>query len=73
MATAGRKIWLCADDYGISRAVNVAIRELILRERINATSVMTAAAHLGADEVDALDELNAGKTRASRWPTTSTR
>jgi len=34
---AGRKIWLCADDYGISRSVNAAIRELILRERINAT------------------------------------
>ncbi len=65
MPTAGRQIWLCADDYGISRSVNAAIRELILRERINATSVMTAAAHLDADEVAALDELNSGKTRAA--------
>ena len=65
MATAGRKIWLCADDYGISRSVNAAIRELILRERINATSVMTAAAHVDADEADALDELNSGKARAA--------
>jgi hypothetical protein len=63
--TAGRKIWLCADDYGISRSVNAAIRKLILHERINATSVMTAATHLDADEVDALDELNSGKTRAA--------
>jgi hypothetical protein len=63
--TVGRKIWLCADDYGISRSVNAAIRELILHERINATSVMTAATHLDADEVDALDELNSGKTRAA--------
>ena len=65
MPTAGRRIWLCADDYGISRSVNAAIRELILRERINATSVMTAAPHVGADEADALDELNSGKTRAA--------
>ena len=53
--TAGRQIWLCADDYGISRSVNAAIRELILRGRINATSVMTAAPHFDADEADALD------------------
>ena len=65
MRTAGRRIWLCADDYGISRSVNAAIRELILRGRINATSVMTAAPHFGADEADALDELNSGKTRAA--------
>ena len=49
MPTAGRQIWLCADDYGISRSVNAAIRELILRGRINATSVMTAAPHLDAE------------------------
>jgi hypothetical protein len=38
-----RHIWLCADDYGISPAVNGAIRDLIARRRINATSVMVAA------------------------------
>jgi predicted glycoside hydrolase/deacetylase ChbG (UPF0249 family) len=62
---AGRQIWLCADDYGISRSVNAAIRELILRRRINATSVMTAAPHFDASEAAALDELNSGITRAA--------
>ena len=64
MATAGRQIWLCADDYGISRSVDAAIRELILRGRLNATSVMTAAPHFDASETAALDELNSGKKRA---------
>jgi chitin disaccharide deacetylase len=62
---AGRQIWLCADDYGISRSVNAAIRELILRRRINATSVMMAAAHVDASEAAALDELNSGEKRAA--------
>ncbi len=35
-----RRIWLCADDYGMSPGVNRAIRELIKLKRINATSVM---------------------------------
>jgi hypothetical protein len=61
----GRRIWLCADDYGISRSVNTAIRELIARGRLNATSVMTAAPHFDAEEAAALDELNAGVTRAA--------
>ena len=46
--TAGRQIWLCADDYGISRSVNAAIRDLIVRGRINATSVMVAAPNFDA-------------------------
>jgi predicted glycoside hydrolase/deacetylase ChbG (UPF0249 family) len=62
---AGRQIWLCADDYGISRSVNAAIRELILRGRINATSVMTAAPHFDPAEAAALDELNSGIKRAA--------
>ena len=33
----------CADDYGISPAVNAAIRDLVARGRLNATSVMVAA------------------------------
>jgi chitin disaccharide deacetylase len=41
--TARRHIWLCADDYGMSHAVNVAIRDLVVRGRINATSVMVVA------------------------------
>jgi predicted glycoside hydrolase/deacetylase ChbG (UPF0249 family) len=60
-----RRIWLCADDYGISPSVNSAIRELILRGRLNATSVMTAAPHLGSGEATALAQLNAGEKRAA--------
>ncbi|MFN3657636.1 MAG: ChbG/HpnK family deacetylase [Pseudolabrys sp.] len=60
-----RRIWLCADDYGMAPGVNDAIRRLILRGRLNATSVMTAAPHLGADEVDALAMLNSGEKRAA--------
>ena len=60
-----RHIWLCADDYGISNAVNAAIRELIMRGRINATSVMVAAP--GFDRADAvsLNVLNAGIRRVA--------
>ena len=65
MASGRRRIWLCADDYGISPSVNAAIRELIERGRLNATSVMTAAPHFDADEAAALDRLNAGKKRAA--------
>jgi predicted glycoside hydrolase/deacetylase ChbG (UPF0249 family) len=35
-----RRIWLCADDYGLSQGVNAAIRDLLERGRINATSAM---------------------------------
>ena len=64
-AQAVRNIWLCADDYGISPAVDAGIRELILRGRLNATSVMMAAPHLSADEADALEQLNSGEKRAA--------
>lgn len=53
-----RSIWLCADDYGMAPGVNDAIRQLIARGRLNATSVMTVAPHLGAREADALAALN---------------
>jgi predicted glycoside hydrolase/deacetylase ChbG (UPF0249 family) len=43
VGAAPRRIWLCADDYGISPSVNGAIRDLIERGRINATSVMVVA------------------------------
>ena len=33
---APRRIWLCADDYGLSPGVNRAIRDLIERGRLNA-------------------------------------
>jgi predicted glycoside hydrolase/deacetylase ChbG (UPF0249 family) len=49
-----RRIWLCADDYGLSPGVNRAIRELIERGRLNATSVMVVGPAIGRDEVSAL-------------------
>ena len=65
MSKAPRHIWLCADDYGISPGVSAGIRELIARERINATSVMVVAPHFNSDEAAALETLNAGKKRAA--------
>ena len=65
MDTALRRIWLCADDYGISPGVNDGIRELVLRGCINATSVMVAAPYFNEDEAAALDTLNSGKKRAA--------
>jgi hypothetical protein len=64
-AAPPRRIWLCADDYGLSPGVNRAIRNLIERGRLNATSVMVAAPHLGADEVGALAALNGQQKRAA--------
>jgi predicted glycoside hydrolase/deacetylase ChbG (UPF0249 family) len=49
-----RRIWLCADDYGISDGVNRAIRDLIERGRLNATSVMVVGPSIGRNEVAAL-------------------
>jgi predicted glycoside hydrolase/deacetylase ChbG (UPF0249 family) len=51
---APRRIWLCADDYGLSPGVNRAIRELIERGRLNATSVMVVGPSIGRDEAKAL-------------------
>src|SRR6266403_3983585 len=51
---APRRIRLCADDYGLSPGVNRAIRELIERGRLNATSVMVVGPAIGRDEVSAL-------------------
>jgi chitin disaccharide deacetylase len=62
-----KRFWLCADDYGISPAVNRAIRDLIARRRINATSVMVGAPSFDAQEARALAAVaaeNAG-TRAA--------
>jgi predicted glycoside hydrolase/deacetylase ChbG (UPF0249 family) len=51
-----RRVWLCADDYGLSPGVNRAIRGLIERGRLNATSVMVVAPAIGRDEVSALND-----------------
>jgi len=53
-AATPRPIWLCADDYGISHGVNRAVRQLIERGRLNATSVMVVGPAVGRDEVTAL-------------------
>jgi len=52
-----RSIILCADDYGISRGVSRAIRDLLARGRINATSVMVVPAAFDSAEVEALAEI----------------
>ena len=60
-----RRIWLCADDYGISPAVNIAIRDLIVRGRLNAVSVMVAAPSFSRFEARLLGELNSGASCAA--------
>jgi predicted glycoside hydrolase/deacetylase ChbG (UPF0249 family) len=52
-----RRIVLCADDYGIAPGVNAAIRELVARGRLNATSAMVVAPSLTAPEATALTGL----------------
>jgi predicted glycoside hydrolase/deacetylase ChbG (UPF0249 family) len=63
-----RRLWLCADDYGIAPGVNRAIRDLLARGRINATSVMVVGPSFSAAEAQALTSLShppplAGKGR----------
>jgi predicted glycoside hydrolase/deacetylase ChbG (UPF0249 family) len=53
-AAPPRRIWLCADDYGLSDGVNRAIRDLIERGRLNATSVMMVTPAIGREAVAAL-------------------
>ena len=60
---APRRIWLCADDYGLSPGVNRAIRDLIGRGRLNATSVMVVGPAIGRDEVAALGAVAADSPR----------
>ncbi len=52
-----RRITLCADDYGISEGVNRAIRDLIERRRLNATSVMVVGPAATREEADALSDV----------------
>ncbi|WP_424629260.1 ChbG/HpnK family deacetylase [Bradyrhizobium sp. SYSU BS000235] len=51
-----RRIWLCADDYGMAPGVNRAIRDLIKLKRINATSVMVVGPAIDRTEVDSLKQ-----------------
>jgi hypothetical protein len=49
-----RRIWLVADDYGMSPAVSAAIRDLAARGRLSATSVMVVAPSFTREEAQAL-------------------
>ena len=60
-----RRIWLCADDYGISPGVNRGIRDLIARGRLNATSVMVVGSAISRDEVETLTIAAASVPRAA--------
>jgi predicted glycoside hydrolase/deacetylase ChbG (UPF0249 family) len=64
-AATPRRIWLCADDYGLSPGVNRAIRDLIGRGRLNATSVMVVGPSIGRDEVGALRTVAADSPRCA--------
>ena len=64
-AAPPRRIWLCADDYGLAEGVNRAIRELIDRGRLNATSVMVVGSAIGRDEIKALQEVAAKSPRCA--------
>src|ERR1700761_8014846 len=63
--SAPRRFWLCADDYGISPGVNRAIRDLIERGRLNATSVMVVGAAIGRDEITSLQAAAAQSPRCA--------
>jgi hypothetical protein len=60
-----RRIWLCADDFGISNAVNIAIRDLVVRGRVNATSALVAAPSFCRSEAISLDVLNSVAPRVA--------
>ena len=60
-----RRIWLCADDYGISTSVNSAIRDLVARGRLNATSVLVAAPSFHRSEAISLNVLNSAAPRVA--------
>ena len=64
-APSPRRIWLCADDYGISPGVNRGIRDLIARGRLNATSVMVVGPAVNPGEIAALQAAVADGTRCA--------
>jgi predicted glycoside hydrolase/deacetylase ChbG (UPF0249 family) len=64
-AAPPRRIWLCADDYGLSPGVNRAIRDLIEHGRLNATSVMVVGPSIGREEAHALQAAVAGGRRCA--------
>ena len=59
-----RRIWLIADDYGITKPVNGAVRDLIANNRINGTSVMVGAPGFDPQEAKLLLDAVAQARRA---------
>jgi chitin disaccharide deacetylase len=64
MSGSLRRIWLCADDYGIAPGVNAAIRDLIASRRINAISVMVVSPHMSGAAASELLQSAAGTKAA---------
>ncbi len=64
-AAPPRRFWLCADDYGIAPGVNRAIRDLIMRGRLNATSVMVATPGFHRADAISLAILNSSEKRVA--------
>jgi predicted glycoside hydrolase/deacetylase ChbG (UPF0249 family) len=60
-----RRIWLCADDYGISPGVNRAICDLLERGRLNATSVMMVGPAIARSDVEALENAAGASPRCA--------
>jgi predicted glycoside hydrolase/deacetylase ChbG (UPF0249 family) len=60
-----RHIWLCADDFGISSSVDIAIRDLVVRGRLNATSVLVVAPGFSRSEAHSLNTLNSVTPRVA--------
>jgi chitin disaccharide deacetylase len=60
-----RRIWLCADDYGMSALINTAIRDLVVRGRLNATSVLVGGAGMHRSEAVSLGLLNTATPRVA--------
>jgi predicted glycoside hydrolase/deacetylase ChbG (UPF0249 family) len=60
-----RRIWLCADDYGMAPGVDAAIRDLVVHGRLNATSVMVVAPSFSRAAAASLAVLNAGTPRVA--------
>ncbi|MGA7488730.1 MAG: ChbG/HpnK family deacetylase [Xanthobacteraceae bacterium] len=64
-AAQPRRIWLCADDFCISDSVDIAIRDLVVRGRLNAASVLVVAPSFHRSEAISLDALNAVAPRVA--------
>ncbi len=60
-----RRVFLCADDYGIAPGVDAAIRDLLTGDRLSGTSVMVATRTFDATEARLLSALAGDARRLS--------